>query len=123
MTKSLMQYLTTLGSANVNHPLQPPEASSLTDGGACNGGTASSGEAVGGTNVHLSIMERVLQSNPILEAFGNAKTSHNENSSQFGKFINFGFDERGIIRGTRVNMYLLEKTVLDIMHPENGIIT
>jgi myosin-5 len=54
-------------------------------------------------------MERVLQSNPILEAFGNAKTLRNDNSSRFGKFIELGFNRAGILQGARVQTYLLEK--------------
>ena len=109
-TKIVMLYLTTLGSANVDHPPLPEASSSTTDGAASDGGTATSAEAGGGTtNAHLSIMERVLQSNPILEAFGNAKTLRNDNSSRFGKFIELGFNRAGILQGAKVQTYLLEK--------------
>ena len=57
-------------------------------------------------------MERVLQSNPILEAFGNAKTLRNDNSSRFGKFIELGFNRAGILQGAKVQTYLLEKVRL-----------
>jgi myosin heavy subunit len=56
-----------------------------------------------------NIMERVLQSNPILEAFGNAKTSRNDNSSRFGKYIELGFDASGTLKGAHIRTYLLEK--------------
>jgi myosin heavy subunit len=54
--------------------------------------------------------ERVLSTNPLLEAFGNAKTLRNDNSSRFGKFIEIQFDVNGHISGARINNYLLEKT-------------
>ncbi|CAM9710314.1 unnamed protein product, partial [Ectocarpus sp. 8 AP-2014] len=56
-----------------------------------------------------SIMDRVLQSNPILEAFGNARTIRNDNSSRFGKFIELMFDKRGNLLGAGIETYLLEK--------------
>lgn len=62
--------------------------------------------------------ERVLQSNPILEAFGNAKTSRNDNSSRFGKFIELQFDNRGVLVGAKIQTYLLEK--VRVIHQNAG---
>lgn len=58
----------------------------------------------------VSLAEAILQSNPVLEAFGNAKTSRNNNSSRFGKFVKILMDDRGTISGARIASYLLEKS-------------
>jgi len=85
-TKIVMLYLTTLGS-----PTKDTDEPGVED---------------------MSVMERVLQSNPILEAFGNAKTLRNDNSSRFGKFIELGFSRSGTLLGAKVQTYLLEKVRL-----------
>ncbi|KAF6779487.1 hypothetical protein AHF37_00786 [Paragonimus kellicotti] len=51
----------------------------------------------------------LLQSNPILEAFGNAQTIRNNNSSRFGKFMTLFYNEEQVIMGATVKVYLLEK--------------
>jgi len=56
-----------------------------------------------------SIEQRVLQSNAILESFGNARTLRNDNSSRFGKFIELRFSDRGQLMGASIDTYLLEK--------------
>lgn len=58
------------------------------------------------TNLH----ERIVQVNPLLEAFGNAQTLMNNNSSRFGKFIELKFDGEGEIKGAIISEYLLEKS-------------
>ncbi|CAB9525821.1 Unconventional myosin-Ic [Seminavis robusta] len=85
-TKIVMLYLTTLGNTGMENNQED------------------TGE--------LSVMQKVLQSNPVLEAFGNAKTLRNDNSSRFGKFIELGFTRAGHLIGARVETYLLEKVRL-----------
>uniref|UniRef100_A0A8C8E2L2 Myosin IXA n=1 Tax=Oryzias sinensis TaxID=183150 RepID=A0A8C8E2L2_9TELE len=54
----------------------------------------------------------ILGAGPVLEAFGNAKTAQNNNSSRFGKFIQVNYQESGTVRGAYVEKYLLEKSRL-----------
>lgn len=56
------------------------------------------------------VEDTLLSAGPVMEAFGNAKTQHNDNSSRFGKFIQVIYRENGMVDGAIVQKYLLEKS-------------
>jgi myosin V len=56
--------------------------------------------------------EQILATNPIMESFGNAKTTRNDNSSRFGKYLEILFDENTVICGAKIRTYLLERSRL-----------
>ncbi|CAL8133772.1 unnamed protein product [Orchesella dallaii] len=57
----------------------------------------------------ISLEDQIVQTNPVLESFGNAKTTRNDNSSRFGKFIRIHFGPTGKLAGADIESYLLEK--------------
>ncbi|CAI5468190.1 unnamed protein product [Closterium sp. Yama58-4] len=83
------------------------------------GGRATEGRSVEAQVLEVGVVFGV--SNPLLEAFGNAKTVRNNNSSRFGKFVEIQFDAAGRISGAAVRTYLLERSrVVQTSDPERN---
>ncbi|KAF8958407.1 myosin II heavy chain [Flammula alnicola] len=124
-TKKVIQYLAAIAT-DVHHPMTPshsrsntltsmptsglPRSRSIRKGHVLSPSMTGSGSQLTAKG-RLGLLERqILQANPILEAFGNAQTQRNNNSSRFGKFVRIMFAPDGSIAGANIDWYLLEKS-------------
>ena len=80
-------------------------------------GVAKEGGSSKGGGDGPSINDRIIATSEVLEAFGNAKTSRNDNSSRFGKFVQIQFGRKGDIVGASIQQYLLEKSRIVSQEP------
>ncbi|KAG9311336.1 myosin II heavy chain [Chiua virens] len=127
-TKKVIQYLSAIATdahlPNSSHTNSPSMSSSYSAIPSIGLPRSRKSLSITGSGVNTTAKERlgllerqIIQANPILEAFGNAQTQRNNNSSRFGKFIRISFAPDGSISGANIDWYLLEKSRVVVRSP------
>lgn len=115
-TKFLMEYLARAGDPQNRLSTVSNRSSALSTASTASATTnlqsSTSSKNNSASSYSLSIAAKVLQTNILLESFGNARTLRNDNSSRFGKFIKLHFTQHGKLIGASIQTYLLEKVRL-----------
>ena len=115
-TKLILQYIAEVSSKRGEG--SGAGASSVSNEKGALGAAANAAGAQNQGNDGPGLEEQILKSNPLMEAFGNAKTTRNNNSSRFGKWIEITFDKGGRIISGSITNYLLEKSRVVFQSPQ-----
>ena len=121
-TKQVLKFVAELSASSASSSSGRGGAGAGKGAPAAAGTGAAPGVGTGAAPCRASLERQIMQANPVIEAFGNAKTARNSNSSRFGKLIRVFLDPRsGAITNGSITNYLLEKSrVVQCVEGERG---